>query len=93
MEEHGARFDIVVGAWGEGTQPADRSLVLLDYRPRENAFMIIDASNDDGRFMTLAAHTLMRDDVIDTPLAKIVFDICDAVCLQDERLAPLALAA
>jgi hypothetical protein len=89
---HGAFFDFVIGPWGDGTSAADRVLASLEFRRLDAGpgFMVIDAS---GRadFASIAASALGRSDVIGTPLAAHLYELADAVWLQDERIRELTL--
>ena len=87
LSEPGANLDLILGKWGDGTDGNDRFGIALVHRQLEDgtpSLMVIDA---DDRFAgtDLAAKTLMRSDVIDTPLAEQVFSIVDAIYLQDGR--------
>ncbi|WP_206108137.1 hypothetical protein [Paludisphaera soli] len=88
--EHGATFDVVLGAWGEGTSGADRSVVSLLYRLAEDGpgFMVVDA---EGRIddPNVASKALRRDEVVGRPIARQVFAITDAILEQDGRVAEL----
>lgn len=88
VESHGAHFDVIVGEWGEESGPSDRSAVSLKFRytDQEAGFMVIDAS---GRPINsdLASNALARESVVGTPLAQTIFDIVDAVWVQDNRIA------
>src|SRR5262245_1130190 len=90
VDVHGAYVDLVIGRWGDGTSPADRSVATLEFRQLESgpAFMVIDASTRPS-FAGIAATALNRTDVIDTPLAKRLFELVDCVWLQDERIREL----
>ena len=89
--EHGAHFDIIIGRWGDGTTAANRKAVSLEYRITENGpfLTVIDAHGRDHADGRLAKRALRREDVIGKPLAKKVFAICDAIFLQDDRIAEL----
>jgi hypothetical protein len=88
--DHGAAFDLIVGEWGEDTGPDDRALVSLEFRklPSGPSFMVTDA-RDWADAKDLASTSFQRDDVIGTPIAKMVFDIIDAIWFNDERLDEL----
>jgi hypothetical protein len=88
---HGAFFDFVIGRWGEGTSPADRAVASLEFRLLESGpgFMVIDASTR-GDFTSMAATALNRSAIIGTPLAAQLYDLADAVWLQDQRIVELA---
>ena len=82
--DHGARYRLIVGRWGEGTSVNDRFVVELDYRMVASgpAFMVVDASP----VAEVAARNLMRSDVIGTGLADQIFPMVDAVLMNDPRL-------
>lgn len=87
LSEPGANLDLVLGKWGDDTDPSHRFGVALVHRQMEDgtpSVMVIDA---DDRFagVQLAATSLARRDVIGTPLARQVFSIVDAIYLQDGR--------
>ena len=88
--DNGANIDLVLGRWGDGTSPADRYAVRLDYRIFDHGpeLMVRDAKETSVK-NSLAAHHLKRSDVIGGPLASTVFAICDAFLAQDARLAAL----
>jgi hypothetical protein len=87
VPHHGAAFEIVLGAWGEGTGPADRLAVALELAPGEAGpgFRVVDAGPKEG----LAERGLRRDEVVGTPIARDVFEIVDAVWRDDARIAEL----
>ena len=51
--------------------------------------MVIDASKREIAEGNLAGQCLDRADIIGGPLAREVFAVCDAVLVQDTRLAGL----
>lgn len=87
VSEYGAAWDLIIGEWGDGTSADDRYAVRLRYRNDDEAFgfMVVDA--EAGAYESLASHALLREDIIGRPLAKDVFAICDAIFLQDPRVA------
>jgi hypothetical protein len=89
--DHGAAFDIIVGAWGEGTTPEDRSAVALDFRVIDGTpqYMVVDAKDRPTASSDLVGKALARTDVIGTPLAAQIFEIVDAVYLGDATLDEL----
>ena len=91
---HGAFFDFVIGRWGGGTSPADRSLASLEFRRLDSGpgFMVVDASMR-GDYTSIAASVLNRADVVGTSLAAQLYELVDAVWLQDERIRELTRAA
>ena len=91
--DHGARFDLVVGKWGEGTSSQDRSVVAVVLRRTSNGpqFMVVDADRRPAAMHgTLADAGLRRDQVIGTPLAAEVFAMVDAIWLRDARIGELS---
>jgi len=86
---NGAHFDVILCG---RESAAKRYAVSLEYRINDNGpeFMVVDALADTvAKAGALADHCLKRSDVVGGPLAKTVFDICDVVLAQDERLAAL----
>ena len=86
--QHGANFDLIVGAWGKGTDAQDRKAVSLEYRVIEHRgeFMVIDASARPVADPSMAKETLRRDQIIGRPLAQEIFAIVDAIIVKDERI-------
>jgi hypothetical protein len=84
----GAHFDLALGRWGEDSSSKDRFAVSLEFRRTEQGpqFMVIDATDRPIARGELVSRALRRDEVIGTPLAKQVFDIIDAIWLQDQRI-------
>lgn len=88
LDEPGANLDLVIGAWGEAATPDERAAVSLLYRQPQNqapAFMVVDAIERPIANSPLVGSALRRQDVIGTPLAEQVFDLVDAIVLQDSR--------
>src|SRR5262245_21307709 len=71
VADHGASFDLIIGRWGAGASPADRSVVSLAYRLEETgpSFMVIDATDRPSATGGMADHVLLRSDVIGKPIA------------------------
>lgn len=87
-QDHGAAFDLILGAWGSNAEREDRAAVALDYRVGEGGSWF-RVENAVGRFLSgnqLSGHDCTREDVIGTPLAEQVFTIVDAVLWGDSRL-------
>jgi hypothetical protein len=86
--EHGANFDLIVGQWGDGTSAQDRVAISLLYRQTDDAagFMIVDSASSAAGKSDLVGSALTRDQVLGTPLARLSFDIVDAIWLQDLRI-------
>jgi len=87
--EHCPNIDLVLGKWGEGTDPVDRDLVSLAYRPGPDggSFMVIDAQGRPPDDRGLCGRALRRDEVVGTPLASHVFSLVDALWLKEPRIA------
>ncbi len=83
--DHGAKFDLILGKWGNAAIKDDRYAVALDYRLIEGTpqFMVVDAINRATSGSPLVGAALKRTDVIGTPLALQVFAIVDAVYMSD----------
>ncbi len=87
--EAGADINLIIGKWGEGAAPADRtcvSLTLFLQDDRAPAFMVVDARTEYFGDGEVAAGGLKRNEVIGTPLATPIFAALDAIWLQDERM-------
>lgn len=89
--ERDATFDLIVGKWGEDAQAADCQAVSVDFRVLETgpAFMVQNAATRPIGSSALASAALDRNDVIGTPVADVVFAVCDLVYLADPRIAEL----
>jgi len=87
--DHNPNFDLILGAWGEGADPSKRILVSLEYQPQlqGSSFMITDSGRRAANTPSLCGRALNRSDVVGTPLAKEVFELIDAIWLQDPRIA------
>ena len=88
VARHGAYFDFIVGPWGEGADASTRVAVCLRFRrgPQGPSFMVVDATDRPTTRGPLAARPLLRDEVVDTPFAKRVYAMVDALWLQDARI-------
>lgn len=89
--KHLPNFDLILGAWGSGTEPTDRVLVSLVYRPDANggSFMVTDGDTRPANDPKLCGRALRRVEVVGTPLAQEVFGLIDAIWLQDPRIEPI----
>jgi hypothetical protein len=88
--ENGANIDVILGKWGEGTSAVNRYAVGLEYRILDDgpSLIVRDAERTPAK-SAIAENFLKRNDVIGDPLADMVFAICDAFLVQDQRLATL----
>ena len=91
VERHGANFDLIVGKWGEGTSRTDRSAVSLEFRctDRGPAFTVVDSVHRPFASSDLVGKVFSRDKVVGTPIARLAFELVDAIWLHDERIAEL----
>ena len=92
VASHGAHFDLILGAWGDGTTSADRYAVSLEYRLTDKgpAFMVIDATTRNISKHELAGRGLLREEVVNTELSDRLFELVDAIWLQDARVKELS---
>ena len=83
--DHGAKFDLILGKWGDSATLDDRYSVALDFRVIDGSpqFMVVDALGRLTLEQPLVGRTLQRSDVIGTPLAPQVFAIVDAIYISD----------
>jgi hypothetical protein len=88
---HGAHVDLIVGRWGHGTSANDRSAVSMEFRREEGrrGLMLTDAAHRPAASSSLCGKALARAEVVGTPLAETVFEMVDAIWLQDRRIAEL----
>ena len=89
VARHGAEFYLLLGRFGEGTTAADKFLVALHFfiEPDTFGFMVVDANQTPMATHPLAGRSLTREDVVDTPLAQEVFDLIDAIWLNDGNIS------
>ena len=89
VASYGAEFYIILGKWGEDTTAADKFAVALHYfvEPDRSGFAVVDADKTSISSDPLVGRGLPRASVIDTPLATEVFDLVDAIWLEDENIA------
>jgi len=86
--EHNPNIDLIVGAWGEGAKPEQRTLISMLYRPSSDggSFMVIDAEDRYAFKRELCARGMRRVEVVGTPLAQEVFALVDAIWLSEPRI-------
>jgi hypothetical protein len=86
--DHGATFDLIMGAWGDSSTPEQRGAVSLKYGIGDGAsgFAIVDGADRSITNSKLVGRSFTRAEVINTPLAGQVFAIADAVFMTDPRL-------
>lgn len=87
--QHPPNIDLVLGQWGEGTDPANRELASLTFRPSADggSFTVIDAAGRPPDNRGICGRALRRDEVVGTPIASNVFSLVDALWLSEPRLA------
>ena len=87
--KHGADFYLILGEFGEGTTAADKFAIALHFFIDSDrfGFMIVDADKTQISSHPLVGRALPRADVINTPLAEEVFELVDAIWLDDENIA------
>jgi hypothetical protein len=88
VDSHGGHFDLIVGRWGEGATPSDRSAVALEFRRTDQgpSFMVIDASGRPAGQSELAGRALTREAALGTSLAQLAFEVVDVVWVGDSRI-------
>lgn len=88
--ENGAHIDVIF-ARDDGASAADFDAVSLEYRVLDSGpgLMVVDARERAFSMSPYIGHALKRSDVIGGPLATTVFSICDAILVEDRRLAAL----
>lgn len=86
-----AAFDLILGKWGEAAGPDDRRAISVGFRVLDTgpSFMVQDASARRIGSSSLVSTALDRKDIVGTPIAPAVFDICDLIYLADPRIAEL----
>jgi len=86
--DHGARVDLILGSWCDGSTSFDRQHVLLEFRVIDDRpqFMICDA---DEAMALLAAQPRMRSQLVETAMADMAFQCVDTIWLKDPRLSEL----
>ncbi|HEY0765410.1 MAG TPA: hypothetical protein VGD61_23735 [Pyrinomonadaceae bacterium] len=87
--KHGADFYLILGEFGEGTTAADKFAIALHFFIDSDrfGFMVVDADKTQISSHPLVGRALPRADVINTPLAEEVFELVDAIWLDDENIA------
>jgi hypothetical protein len=91
LASHAAAFGLVFGPWGEGSSPADRMHVALDYR-RVGAVLrrtVVDAETSPIDARPLADTRLSVADVTARGLTARVWRYFDQIWLRDSRIAEL----
>ena len=91
VDRHGAEFYVVLGEFSDGTTAADKFAVALHYfvEPNRFGFMVVDADQTPIAANPLVGRALSRESVIDTPLAQEVFDLVDAIWIEDPNISEI----
>jgi hypothetical protein len=91
VARHGAEFYLVLGEFGDGTTAADKFAVALHYfvESERFGFMVVDADQTQIASHPLVGRALPRESVIDTTLAQEVFDLVDAIWLEDPNISEI----
>ena len=86
-----ALFDLIIGKWGETATADQRKAVSVAFKVLESgpSFMVQDASARKIGLSSLISEALDRKDVIGSPIAEQVFQICDLIYVADPRIAGL----
>jgi len=86
--DHGARVELIMGRWGDDSSADDRSAVAIACRVQagEPQFMIRDA---EAKQDELATHALRRDQIVGTPMSAEIFEMVDAIWLDEKRIGEL----
>jgi hypothetical protein len=89
--EHLPNVDLVLGPWGEGSEPTDRMLVSLAYQPRQGggSLMIVNGEGRRADDRRVCGRALVREEVIGLPLASEVFLLVDALWLTEPRISEI----
>ncbi|AFO91516.1 hypothetical protein [Phaeobacter inhibens] len=89
IEDHPANFDLIYGAWGDGTSKSDRRAISLIHFENDGVpgVSVVNATDRPVASSELVGSAMNREELIGTPLAQQVFAIFDAVILQDKRLS------
>lgn len=88
VDTHGAMFHFILGKWGEDATEADRVAACLEFQAG-TGFIVRDSADRPAASSDLTERALRREEIIDTPLAQQLFDLVDAVWLQDDRIAEI----
>ncbi len=86
--DHKPNIDLVIGAWGEGTDVDNRFLVSLLYKTGGDggSFMVIDGEDRLASKRSVCGRAMRRVQVVGTALAGEVFALVDALWLTDPRM-------
>lgn len=87
--DHTPNIDLILGLWGEGSDPSQRMLVSLLYKPGPDggSFMVIDSDHRLLNKLDVCGKGLRRVEVVGTPLADEIFAFVDAIWLLDPRMS------
>jgi hypothetical protein len=90
-DTHAAAFGFVFGPWGEGSSPAQRQAVAMEFRRTEGKpqFMVKDAAKSVIDCRPLAERLLSRNEVLESPLKPLVFALVEQLWTVEPRLGEL----
>lgn len=88
---HYPNIDLIMGAWGDGTDASNRILVSLLYRPSADggSFMIVDAQHRAQQFHSVLGRGMHREEVRSSHLATEAFAFIDAIWLGEPKIQSL----
>lgn len=87
--DHTPNIDLILGPWGQDSDPSQRVLVSLLYKPGPDggSFMVIDSDHRLLNKRDICSKGLRRVEVVGTPLADQIFAFVDAIWLLDPRVS------
>lgn len=87
-EDHGGTWRLVIGDWRNNRNARRRALVGLVFSKYAGQwqYSVLDSELEGARLEGVAGIALHRDEIIGTPFAKHVFDMVDAILLNEPSL-------
>ncbi len=86
--EHDASFDLILGSFGDAACGDRRGVSVVFRSGPQGGFMVVDAT-PRLRGAELVDVAMTRQDVVSGPWAATVFEVLDAIWLQDHRISDL----
>jgi hypothetical protein len=95
VPRHGANVDLIMGAWGDGSTPAQRVAVSLVYRigPHGPEFATIDPDDRQHARSGMAGRNIPGRHVLGNMVGADAYAFTHAIFGQDKRVAELIQAA